>query len=149
MKKRNDRQQAIRQIVREHTVKTQQELVTYLQLAGYDCTQATVSRDVSELGVRKLGDATYILAEDMHLSRMAEDLVEYLTLVNNMVIIKTQPGTGPGVAAALDAAELPGVAGSISGDDTILIICATPELASRFVDQFESCCGRQFARRDS
>ena len=69
----------------------------------------------------------YVLAEDMHLQRMVNDLVRDVKRSGNLVLVKAQSGTAPGVAAALDAAELDGILGSVSGDDTILVVMEAEE----------------------
>ena len=122
MRKRQQRQDAIRRVVRSGRVKTQRTLVELLRKEGFDCTQATVSRDITEMGLRKLPDGIYVLAEDLHLQRMVNDLVRDVGRSANLVLVKAQAGTAPGVAAALDAAELEGILGSVSGDDTILVV---------------------------
>ena len=63
-KKRNGRQDAIREIVRNKNVRTQRMLVDELKTFGFDCTQATVSRDIADMGLRKLPEGVYVLAED-------------------------------------------------------------------------------------
>ncbi|HET6351233.1 MAG TPA: ArgR family transcriptional regulator [Coriobacteriia bacterium] len=122
MRKRQQRQDAIRRVVRAERVKTQRALVDLLRKQGFDCTQATVSRDITEMGLRKLPEGMYVLAEDLHLQRMVKDLVKGVSRSGNLVLVKAQSGTAPGVAAALDAAELEGILGSVSGDDTILVV---------------------------
>ena len=122
MRKRQERQDAIRKVVRAERVRTQRALVDRLKESGFDCTQATVSRDITEMGLRKLPEGVYVLAEDLHLQRMVRDLVKDVGRSANLVLVKAQSGTAPGVAAALDAAELEGILGSVSGDDTILVV---------------------------
>lgn len=122
MRKRQERQDAIRKVVRAERVRTQRALVERLKESGFDCTQATVSRDITEMGLRKLPEGVYVLAEDLHLQRMVRDLVKDVGRSGNLVLVKAQSGTAPGVAAALDAAELDGILGSVSGDDTILVV---------------------------
>lgn len=131
-KKRNGRQDAIREIVREQDVRTQCMLVDELRERGFDCTQATVSRDIAEMGLRKLPEGMYVLAEDLHLQRMVSELVIGVSRTENLVIVKAQPGTASGIAAAIDAVELPDVLGSLAGNDTILVIAQTPEDGERF-----------------
>ncbi|WP_102372522.1 arginine repressor [Enorma phocaeensis] len=126
-KKRNGRQDAIREIVRNKNVRTQRVLVEELKKQGYDCTQATVSRDIADMGLRKLPEGVYVLAEDLHLQRMVSELVIEVVHAGNLVIVKAQPGTASGIAAAIDAAELPEVLGSLAGNDTILVITRTDE----------------------
>lgn len=131
-KKRNGRQDAIRDIVRNKDVRTQRVLVDELRAMGFDCTQATVSRDIADMGLRKLPEGIYVLAEDLHLQRMVSELVTGVLRTDNLVMIKAQPGTASGIAAAVDAAELPDVLGSLAGNDTILVIAQTAEDGERF-----------------
>ncbi len=130
-KKRNGRQDAIRDIVRNKDVRTQRVLVDELRAMGFDCTQATVSRDIADMGLRKLPEGIYVLAEDLHLQRMVSELVTGVLRTENLVMIKAQPGTASGIAAAVDAAELPDVLGSLAGNDTILVIAQTAEDGER------------------
>lgn len=130
-KKRNGRQDAIRDIVRNKDVRTQRVLVDELRAMGFDCTQATVSRDIADMGLRKLPEGIYVLAEDLHLQRMVSELVTGILRADNLVMIKAQPGTASGIAAAVDAAELPDVLGSLAGNDTILVIAQTAEDGER------------------
>ncbi|MDB1818405.1 arginine repressor [Collinsella aerofaciens] len=130
-KKRNGRQDAIRDIVRNKDVRTQRVLVDELRAMGFDCTQATVSRDIADMGLRKLPEGIYVLAEDLHLQRMVSELVAGVLRTDNLVMIKAQPGTASGIAAAVDAAELPDVLGSLAGNDTILVIAQTAEDGER------------------
>lgn len=130
-RKRNGRQDAIRDIVRNKDVRTQRVLVDELRAMGFDCTQATVSRDIADMGLRKLPEGIYVLAEDLHLQRMVSELVTGVLRTDNLVMIKAQPGTASGIAAAVDAAELPDVLGSLAGNDTILVIAQTAEDGER------------------
>lgn len=130
-KKRNGRHDAIRDIVRNKDVRTQRVLVDELRAMGFDCTQATVSRDIADMGLRKLPEGIYVLAEDLHLQRMVSELVTGVLRTDNLVMIKAQPGTASGIAAAVDAAELPDVLGSLAGNDTILVIAQTAEDGER------------------
>lgn len=130
-KKRIGRQEAIREIVRAKNVRTQRTLVDELRALGFDCTQATVSRDIADMGLRKLPEGIYVLSEDLHLQRMVSELVCGVDRSNNIVVIKTQSGTASGIAAALDAAELPDVLGSLAGNDTIMVIARDPETGER------------------
>lgn len=129
VKRRNNRQDAIRQIVRDKAIKTQRGLVEELEAAGFSCTQATISRDIADMGLRKLPEGVYVLAEDLHLQRMVSELVVGVVRAGNIVVVRSQAGAAQGVAAAIDAAGLPDVAGSIAGDDTIMVICITEEEA--------------------
>lgn len=137
MKKRNDRQTVIRDIVRTEGIRTQRGLVDALHRRGYTCTQATVSRDITEMGLHKLPEGVYVLAEDLHLQRMVRDLVLDVRRAGNLVVIHASSGTAQGVAAALDSAELPDILGSVAGDDTILVVAATEEDGATFEAMIE------------
>ncbi|MBE6479737.1 MAG: ArgR family transcriptional regulator [Atopobiaceae bacterium] len=132
MKRRNNRQDAIREIVRDKSIRTQRVLVQELEAAGFACTQATVSRDIADMGLRKLPEGIYVLAEDLHLQRMVSELVNDVARSENLVLVKAQPGTAPGIAAAIDAADLPYVVGSIAGNDTILVVASSVETSKEF-----------------
>ncbi len=118
-KKRNGRQEAIREIVRNKDVRTQRMLVEE-------------PRDIADMGLRKLPEGVYVLAEDLHLQRMVSELVIDVSRANNLVLVKAQPGTASGIAAAIDAAELSDVLGSLAGNDTILVIAKSDEQGERF-----------------
>ena len=134
VKRRNSRQDAIRDIVRGKSIRTQRELVDELQSIGYKCTQATVSRDIADMGLRKLSDGIYVLAEDLHLQRMVSEFVGGVDRADNLVVIRCQPGTAPGVAAAVDAATLHEVIGAVAGNDTVLVVAGDPDSAAELVN---------------
>jgi transcriptional regulator of arginine metabolism len=141
MRKRLERQDVIRRIVRRERIKTQRQLVERLKAFGFVCTQATVSRDITEMGLRKLPEGVYVLAEDLHLQRMISELVTGVILSERLVLVKASPGTAPGVAAALDAAGLEEVLGSIAGDDTVLVIARSADDAAALVDSIDKYRG--------
>ncbi|MBF4509826.1 MAG: ArgR family transcriptional regulator [Aeromicrobium sp.] len=143
MRKRIQRQEAIRTIVRRERVRTQRDLVDHLREAGFVCTQATVSRDIADMGLRKLPEGVYVLAEDIHLQRMISELVESVARSQQLVLVKTSAGGGQGVAAALDAAALDSIIGSIAGDDTILIVTESEEAAEAVRAGIEKFRGRR------
>lgn len=122
MKRRNNRQEAIREVVREKSIRTQRGLVEELQKLGFACTQATVSRDIADMGLRKLPEGVYVLAEDLHLQRMLSEFVVSVLRAENLVVVKCQPGTASGVAAAVDDADLTHALGSVAGNDTVLVV---------------------------
>jgi transcriptional regulator of arginine metabolism len=134
VRKRLERQDIIRRVVRRERIRTQRDLVERLRAFGYVCTQATVSRDITDMGLRKLPEGVYVLAEDLHLQRMISELVLSVVQAEKLVLVKASPGTAPGVAAALDAAGLEEVLGSIAGDDTVLVIARSDEDAAALVD---------------
>ncbi len=123
---RGDRHEAIREIVRATPLATQSALADALGMRGFDVAQATVSRDIAEMDLRK-EDGAYVLPEDLRLSQMVRTLVRDVARAGNQVVVKTEPGAAMSVAAAIDAAELGGVLGTIAGDDTIFVAAASEE----------------------
>ncbi len=118
-------------LLRNEEVETQEELRRKLSRRGIHVTQATVSRDIEELGLVKtrIGYRLPETAEPVAVPRptLALVLKEFLTEARqaaNLVVLKTRPGNAHSVAAALDADPWEGVVGTVAGDDTIFI--ATP-----------------------
>lgn len=130
MKKRIQRQGIIRDLVRKKRIKTQHEIVEILVSRGFKCTQATISRDVEELKLKKASGGYYVLAEDQHLQRMVQDLVEKVSRTGNLIVVQAQGGTAAGVAAAIDLADLDGILGTVSGDTTLLCVCDNEKKAA-------------------
>lgn len=126
----------LRRLLKERAVGSQEELVSLLAEEGHRVTQATVSRDLAALGAEKQSKATgevYVLPDErtpaklFELARRMREFVVDIGHSANNVILKTPPGAGGTVAAALDAAALEDVLGSVSGDDTVLIITRDPD----------------------
>ena len=127
------RQRAIRDLVDQRPIRTQQELAGSLRERGFRTTQATISRDVAELGLVKTsrdGVQVYALpprlveaeisGED-RLRRLLHDLRAEIREAGLLLVVKTLPGSAHPIAAALDRARWPEVAGSIAGDDTVFV----------------------------
>ena len=127
MKKRIERHDGIRAIVRERHIRTQRDLARILQERGHDCTQATVSRDIAEMGLLKSDEGYYVLPEDMRLQRMVVELVEEIYLAGNFVVVKTFSGGASGVASAIDKAGILGALGTVAGDNCIMIAARSAE----------------------
>ena len=141
------RQRRIIQLIRERPVTNQNELVKLLRSAGIPATQATVSRDLEDLGavkVRREGKIAYALPTEAPapvgdvLRRMLTESVLSMESSGNLLVIKTPPGHAGMVAAALDRGELEGIAGTIAGDDTILIVCKQNVLPRRVEKRLRS-----------
>jgi transcriptional regulator of arginine metabolism len=125
------RQRMIADWLREHRVGSQEELAARLSLAGIAATQATVSRDLLELGAVKLkrdGEIRYVMPDQVEpghaatkLDRLLAEWVDAIIPTGNLLVLKTPPGSANLVANALDAAGLEEVAGTIAGDDTIFV----------------------------
>lgn len=142
MKKR--RQNAIREILDTQNVSTQQELMDALQRLSIPVTQATISRDIRELGVIKQQDETgsyrYCLPRQEEVSRLSLPLIvtEAVRLVDcasNIVVVKCRAGMADAACAALDEMNLSWVVGTIAGDDTIFILLRTQKQAAGFAAQ--------------
>lgn len=127
---KQQRQRLIADWLRRHRIGSQEELVARLDLAGVTATQATVSRDLDELGavrIRREGAMHYRLPDQPEagafdrLDRLLADWVTDIVPAGNLVVVRTPPGSANLVANALDAAELEEVAGTIAGDDTIFV----------------------------
>ena len=129
MRKRQQRHDVIRDIIRESGIKTQRDLADQLQKVGYDCTQATISRDIMDMGLVKSREGCYVLPEEMRLQWMVSELVEDVHAACNMVVVRTFSGGASSVSAALDRAKLKGSLGTIAGDNTIFLAAETPEAA--------------------
>jgi transcriptional regulator of arginine metabolism len=127
------RQRLILEIIRQQVIETQEELAEALRAAGFPVTQATVSRDIRELGLIKVpaeggifryaapGEAPP-LKRDERLKRLLRTSVQLIDYSENLVVIKTLPGEAQGVASAIDQAAWPEIIGTVAGDDTILVI---------------------------
>jgi transcriptional regulator of arginine metabolism len=127
---------AIRQIVERESVHSQEELRQRLHKMGFDVTQATLSRDIKELGLMKrAADGAYQAANALAngpaspaaaavaLSRALGEFMLGVDVAQQLIVVKTGPGQAQLLAIAVDRAQLPDVLGTIAGDDTILVIC--------------------------
>ena len=127
------RQAAIKEIITANIIETQTELTTALQKAGFNVTQATVSRDIKEMMLVKvpdnLGNYRYSFPAE-HEKILTPDRVEYtfrssitsITSSENIIVIHTLPGTAQAVGYALDCLNWPQVLGTVGGDDTIFVV---------------------------
>jgi transcriptional regulator of arginine metabolism len=131
---KNRRQYRIAQLLGEKVVTSQGQLVELLAAEGIDATQATVSRDLEELGAVKVrlpgGDAAYVIPDppqgqanaEEYLRRVLGDWVVEMGRSANLVVLRTPPGSAHVVASAIDRARLDGVLGTVAGDDTVLVV---------------------------
>jgi len=148
------RQRAIRDLVDQRPIRTQQELAAALRERGFRTTQATVSRDVAELGLakgRRGSTRAYVLpprlveaetsGED-RLRRLLADLPVELREAGLLLILRTLPGSAHAIAAALDRTRWPEVAGSIAGDDTVFVATGDRGSLRRLRDRLIGLSGR-------
>lgn len=138
----------IRELITEHEIETQEELVVELKSLGFNVTQATVSRDIKELHLIKVPTAdqkyAYSLPADQRfnpvakLKRLIMDAFIKIDHTDNLIVLKTLPGNAQAVGALIDNIDWKEIMGTICGDDTCLIICRTEEdtkmVQERFLD---------------
>jgi transcriptional regulator of arginine metabolism len=141
MKRR--RLSAIRQLVEQEPVHSQEELRQRLAAMGFVVTQATLSRDIKELGLVKRaadgayqganGEQTSAAAAVVALARALGEFLLSVEVAQQLVVVKTGPGQAQLLGLAIDRARLSDVVGTIAGDDTILVVCRDPRgaLAAR------------------
>jgi len=140
------RQSVIRELVERESVTSQEQLRSRLKDSGIDATQATLSRDIRELGlVKRTRDGAYRSAGNVAdpgggaetaLAAATADQLRQQEVVGHMIVLRTDPGQAQALAIAVDRAQVPDVAGTIAGDDTILVICRSPEGAQRVAQRF-------------
>jgi transcriptional regulator of arginine metabolism len=138
----------IREIITGHEIETQDELVDSLRSAGFNVTQATVSRDIKELHLIKVplddGRYKYSMPADQRfnpmqrLRRALSDHFVSIDYADNLVVLKCLPGTANTICALLDNLEWSEIMGTIGGDDTILIICRSKEQSGSLINQIMS-----------
>jgi len=123
------RQKAILEVLHRGPVESQEELQRVLLRRGFDAGQATLSRDIRELGVVKTSDGYQLAVANFvsepvlpSVSRLVREFVVDVRLAQNLLVLKTSVGSAQPVAAAIDAEDWPEVVGTLGGDDTILII---------------------------
>ena len=143
---KNQRQRRIAHILRQESVSSQDHLVELLTAQGVAVTQATVSRDLDDLGAVKVptgGGSVYAIPElpseqiapDDHLRRVLGEWVVAVGCSENLVVLNTPPGSAHVVGSAIDRSVVDGVLGTVAGDDTVLVV-ATEEAGGAAVAEF-------------
>jgi transcriptional regulator of arginine metabolism len=143
-----DRRNAIIKIIEETEIARQEELVESLKNLGYDVTQATISRDIKELGLIKIkGEVKkfkYALPKteintinQAKIATLLKTFVVSIKRAQNLVIVKTLEGNGSACGVAIDKLNHDKIVGSIAGDDTVLIVCDNDFDAENMVDILE------------
>src|SRR3954453_3687134 len=137
---REQRLRAISELIRTRRLASQEELGEQLALLGFKVTQATISRDLDQVGavkVRRDGHLAYALPDEaggngtaLRLATVFRDWVRSIQTAGNLVVIKTPPGSAHLVGVALDRAGLPQVVGTICGDDTLFVAVASARQAT-------------------
>ncbi|OZF00191.1 arginine repressor [Rhodococcus sp. 15-1154-1] len=155
---RAGRQARIVALLSNHQVRSQPELATLLASEGIDVTQATLSRDLDELGAVKLraadgGVGVYVMPEDGNpvrgvsggtdrLTRLLGELLVSTDSSGNQAVLRTPPGAAGYLASALDRASLREIVGTVAGDDTIFVIAREPITGSELADKIEKLARR-------
>jgi transcriptional regulator of arginine metabolism len=142
---KRQRQHLIRNLLRSRTVSSQRELVDALAAAGCDVTQATVSRDLREIGLQKGRDiggrVRYAFVPNLEerpeppvaCARMLKEFGRGLALAQNLVVVRCDPGAAPGMGRVIDELDHEMILGCVAGDDTVLVV-------SRDLQSAESVC---------
>jgi transcriptional regulator of arginine metabolism len=149
---KSQRQFRIGQLLDDHAVPTAAELVRLLALEGIEATQATVARDLQELGAIKIRDeksrrlaipahAVVAPAPLDHLRRMMGEWAVSIEHSGDLVVVRTPPGCAHVVASALDRSAVTGILGTVAGDDTILIIATAEVGGSAMTSQLRELAG--------
>lgn len=136
------RQAEILSIIQEYDIETQDQLLEKLREKGLKSTQATISRDIKELRlVKELSGGGYRYASserkgladsDARLRNIFKEGVTSVDRAQNIVVVRTMPGLASAACSALDSMEIPGMVGSLAGDDTGILIMRDNDAAERF-----------------
>ena len=147
------RQHRIQRLLEENAVSTQEQLVDLLSADGVVATQATVSRDLEDLGAMKVrvpgGETVYAVpamprdavAPDAGARRVCSEWVVEVSHSHNIVVLRTPPGSAHVVGSALDRAGLPEVLGTVAGDDTLLLVAAESTTGQSVAHRISSLAG--------
>lgn len=146
------RQKKLKEIIESMEIETQVELAEQLREQGFEVTQATISRDIKELGLVKVptgpNTSRYSLSARMpignayeRIKRMFRDNVISLDFSENLILIRSLPGTAQAVASCIDNIEWKEILGSVAGDDTIMVIVKPKEAVPSLMKKFEDLMG--------
>lgn len=137
----------ILELIREHDIETQDELLRHLREAGFDVTQATVSRDIKELRLVKTlsgsGRYKYSTGSDSNTDMSSKfhslfaDSVVSVDYAMNMLVIKCMNGMAQAVCASMDAMYWKDFVGTLAGEDTILVVCRTEAAAHEAMEELQ------------
>lgn len=145
---KSERQNKILQLIKENVVETQEEILSYLREHGYDVTQATVSRDIRRLQLVKVqtadGHYRYAPAARAHtregtagLHAIVSQTVQKVDYANNLIVIKCFVGMANAACAVLDSMDYKEIVGTLSGDDTILVVVHSEEQAAKLTRELK------------
>jgi transcriptional regulator of arginine metabolism len=141
------RQRAMADLIRSDMLASQEELGDRLSALGFAVTQATISRDLEQIGavkVRRAGQLSYALPDQVqaapgpHLAAVLRDFVRSVDTAANLVVIKTPPGSAHLIGVALDQSSYAEIVGTICGDDTIFIACRSASGAETLAEEMRA-----------
>ena len=150
---KSQRQYLLAKILEEQAVSSQAKLVELLKSEGIDVTQATLSRDLEELGAVKVrvpvGDSVYAIPDNPtervlpvdYLRRVLGEWLVEVSVSNNIVVLKTPPGSAHVVASAVDRAGLLEIIGTVAGDDTVLLVAASDTTGEKVSETLKNLAG--------
>ena len=144
---KNSRQERILALIRDNDISTQEDLTAKVNQAGFEATQATISRDIKELRLVKTpaGNGRYKYATGnksgidtfSNFNTLFKTAVISVDFAQNMIVLKTTSGMAQGVCAAIDSIEWDGMLGTIAGDDTIFIVTSTSSKAASLTSELK------------
>jgi len=146
---KNRRHKVIREIVDNNNIETQFQLTDELRQHGFNITQATVSRDIKEMGLVKIpfGESSFRYSFPMGMmtgnlfdrtKRMFKDNMLKIDNSENIIVIQTLPGMAQGVASCVDCLAWKEILGTVAGDDTVIIIIKNKNDADSLIENFHS-----------
>lgn len=147
------RQHRIAKLLEEQVISSQAQLVELLATEGVSATQATVSRDLEELGAVKVripgGSTAYAIPEhakerpvpEDHLRRVMGEFVVEVKHSGNLVVLRTPPGSAHVIGSAIDRASFPDVLGTVAGDDTVMVVCSEASGGAAVADDLAGLAG--------
>ena len=149
---KSQRQSKILELIAQRDIETQEQLLGALEESGFHSTQATISRDIKELRIVKelspAGAYRYTVQQNeaasfsSRLNNVFRESVVKLDYAQNIVVVKTLPGTASGACLAVDSMETASVVGTIAGDDTALIVMRDTEYAREFCEELRGIINR-------
>lgn len=142
---RSNRQSKILEIIQQNEIETQDELVNALRALNFDITQATISRDIKELGLIKIMSENkkykyaYVDASEQQMSSkytgIFKESIISVKAVNNLVVLKTLKGLSSAISSLIDKMSIKQVMGSVYGDETVMVICESNEATTEVMDK--------------
>lgn len=146
------RQMKVQEIISKEIIHTQEDLAEKLHLAGFDVTQATVSRDIKEMGLIKVpsagDDYRYAVPTEVHptnrqdrLKRVLRETMVSINDTESLIVIRTIPGNAHALAAVLDNSNWEEIIGTVAGDDTILLVIKPKEAVSTVLERITTLLG--------